>query len=344
MRGRPAPLIEIPEAPPPPGAAEWYSGRDGATLRAGLFPAPREPRGSVILSPGRSEPLDKYFEVIAELQSRGFTVLVHDWRGQGLSHRMLKDALAGHAQGWRRLLSDYQAMIAAFETRLPKPWIAVGHSMGGGLTALALAEGETRFAAAVLSAPMVGLNLGKVQPRAAMTLARFMTVIGRGGEYAAPAIDPFNETFDGNPLTHDPIRYERFKAQLHAKPEARISGPTFGWLLFALNLCNRVRTSKRIDRLAIPLTIVLAEHEKLVSNAAAKAVARRAPQGSWIEVPGAFHEILMETDERRAVFWAEFDRVADEVAPVPSPSQPSLRSGRVPPSPRKRGEGSIAQH
>ncbi|MFX9169433.1 alpha/beta hydrolase, partial [Acinetobacter baumannii] len=91
-------------------------------------------RGSVVLSPGRSEPIEKYFEVIGELQARGFTVLVHDWRGQGLSHRMLPDALAGHAPDWRTYLHDFDAMIAAFRARLPEPWIALGHSMGGGLT------------------------------------------------------------------------------------------------------------------------------------------------------------------------------------------------------------------
>ena len=321
-----APLISIPDVPPPPGGAEWYEGAGGARLRAGLFPAPGQARGTVVLSPGRSEPLEKYFEVIGALQARGFTVLAHDWRGQGLSHRMLKDALAGHAPPWRTYLRDFDAMIAAFEARLPRPWIALGHSMGGGLVTLQLAEGEDRFAAAVLSAPMVGINLGKVKPEAAMTLARFMTFIGRGGEYAAPAIDPFAETFDGNPLTHDQLRYERFKAQLRAKPEARISGPTFAWVLFALTLADRVRRSKRIDSLEIPLAMVLAENEKLVYNAAAKAVARRAPQGSWVEVPGSLHEILMETNERRAVFWRVFDEVADTVAPLARP-RPSTGSG-----------------
>ncbi len=56
----------------------------------------------------------------------------------------------------RDFVADYAALIAAFETRLPKPWVAMGHSMGGCLTALVLAKGEDRFAAAVLSAPMFG--------------------------------------------------------------------------------------------------------------------------------------------------------------------------------------------
>ncbi len=313
--GAAAPLISIAEAPTPPGGAEWYGGADGAQLRAALFPAERQARGSVILSPGRSEPIEKYFEVVRELTGRGFTVLVHDWRGQGLSARRLKDPLAGHASGWRTFVSDFKHMVKAFETRLPRPWIGVGHSMGGGLTSLLLAEGETRFAAAVLSAPMLGLNLGKLKPRSALMLSGVMSMVGRGGTYAAPAIDPFDETFDGNILTHDERRYEVFKAQLRARPEARISGPTFGWVLFALTLCSRVRASRRIDTLPIPLTIVIAEMERLCDNAAAQAVAKRAPKGRCVEVPGAFHEILMETDDRRAIFWTEFDAVADQVAP-----------------------------
>ncbi len=311
----PAPLISIPEAPAPEGVAEWFTGEGGARLREALFPPPAAARGSVILSPGRSEPIEKYFEVVRDLTSRGFVALVHDWHGQGLSARMLKDPLAGHAHDWKSFLGDYRRMIAAFEARLPRPWIAVGHSMGGGLTALALAEGEDRFAAAVLSAPMLGLNLGRVTPRAAGALAGFMRLIGRGGEYAAPAIDPFDESFDGNILTHDARRYELFKAQLRACPELRISGPTFGWLLFALKLCARVRRSRRIDRLPIPLVIALAGQERLCDNPAAAAVAARAPHGRSFEIPGAFHEILMETDERRAQFWAAFDAVADRVAP-----------------------------
>ncbi len=318
MSAAPAPLLSIAEAPAPPGAAEWFTGEHGARLRAALFPPAGSPRGSVILSPGRSEPIEKYFEVIGELTGRGFVVLVHDWHGQGLSARLLEDPLAGHARGWRSFLSDYRRMIAAFEARLPRPWIAVGHSMGGGLTALALAEGEDRFAAAVLSAPMLGLNLGRVTPRSAGALAGFMRLIGRDGAYAAPAIDPFDESFDGNILTHDQARYDRFKAQLRACPEMRISGPTFGWLLFALQLCARVRRSRRIDRLPIPLVIALAEQERLCDNLAAAAVAARAPHGRSFEIPGAFHELLMETDERRAMVWAAFDSVADAVAPRPS--------------------------
>ena len=50
-------------------------------------------------------------------------------------------------------------------------------------------------------------------------------------------------------------------------------------------------------------------------NAAAEAVARRAPHGAFSVVGGAYHEILMETDPRRAQFFDVFDRIAKGVSP-----------------------------
>ena len=62
-----APLVSIPEAPVPDhGAAEWFSGAGAVRLRAACFFPQGQARGSVVLSPGRTEPIEKYFEVIGE--------------------------------------------------------------------------------------------------------------------------------------------------------------------------------------------------------------------------------------------------------------------------------------
>jgi len=154
-----APLVPIPEAPVPDrGTAEWFRGAGAYRLRAALFSPKGKARGSVVLSGGRTEPIEKYFEVVREMQDRGFAVLVHDWRGQGLSQRLLADPLKGHAHGFADFVEDYRCLLAHFQDRLPRPWVAVGHSMGGCLTLLALAHGVGDFEAAVLSAPMLGLQ------------------------------------------------------------------------------------------------------------------------------------------------------------------------------------------
>ena len=41
----------------------------------------------------------------------------------------------------------------------------------------------------------------------------------------------------------------------------------------------------------------------------------RLRRGRYVEIPGAYHEILQETDDVQAVFWREFDALADQVAP-----------------------------
>ena len=63
----------------------------------------------------------------------------------------------------------------------------------------------------------------------------------------------------------------------------------------------------------LPLVIVTAEQERLVRNAAAQAMAARAPAGKHVEVAGAYHEILMETDPRRAVFWTAFEALVSSL-------------------------------
>ena len=315
----PAPLIATPAAPIPAGGqAEWFTGAGGARLRAALFPAKGEPRGSVVLSGGRTEPIEKYFEVVGELTGRGFVVLAHDWRGQGLSWRAYPDErLKGHADGFNDFVDDYHALLAAFEHRLPGPWIALSHSMGGALTLMALAQGEApRFAAAVLSAPMLDVLTGAIPRRLAAPVAALAKRLGRGGSYV-PA-DPgksFDAPFEGNALTHDPARFARSLAQVTACPDLALGGPTWGWLDFAFRLHAWLFRPGALGRVTLPVVILSAEQEKLVDNTAQRRAAAALPNARLVTVPGALHEILMETDDRRAVFWTEFDAVADAVAP-----------------------------
>lgn len=314
----PAPFVETPGVPLPAGGrVEWFTGAGGARLRAGLFPAKGPARGSVVLSSGRTEAIEKYAEVIGDLTARGFVVLIHDWRGQGLSHRELPDRLRGHAAGWASFLADYDALLAAYEAELPRPWLAVGHSMGGCLTLLALAKGQaSRFAGAVLSAPMLGVRVGRY-PRMVRALVTLNRLTGRGGGYVLndPG-KPFDDTFEDNVLTHDRVRFARGRAVIAANRDLALGGPTWSWLAFALKAADFFARPQNLSPVTLPVIICSAEQEKLVDNAAQARVAKALPEGRLVTVKGALHEILMETDERRAVFFAQFDALADQVAPA----------------------------
>jgi lysophospholipase len=307
-----APLFSTPAAPVPAGgAAEWFFGAGRTRLRAALFQPEGLIVGSVVVSPGRTEPIEKYFEVAQILTRRGFAVVVHDWRGQGLSQRLADDA-RGHARGWRDFVADYDALLAAFEARAPKPWIALGHSMGGCLTLLALALGENRFSAAILSAPMLGLQTGPVPPPLARLMASTLSAVGLGAGLAArDGAAP--EAFETNVLTHDAARYRRNVDQVAAWPQLTVGPPTWGWLDFAFNATDRLSRGSETPNIATPLTVVAAGEERLVDNAALERVTARVPGARLFAIPGAYHELLQETDDIQAQFWREFDDLAARI-------------------------------
>ena len=89
----------------PAGArAHWVHTSDGLRIRLGHFPA-EEPRGTVLLFPGRTEYIEKYGRTASDLAAGGYDTLCIDWRGQGLADRLLDAAVEILAPGGRLLLS-----------------------------------------------------------------------------------------------------------------------------------------------------------------------------------------------------------------------------------------------
>lgn len=312
------PLISIPEAPVPARAeASWYAGADGVRLRAALFRPTGDPRGSVVVNTGRIEFIEKYFEVAGELTARGFVVLVHDWRGQGLSDRLLSDRLKGHVGRIGDYVSDHRRLLDRFEDQLPGPRLVLAHSMGGALTMLALAEGEKRYAAAFLTSPMFGLNLRGAPDAALHATASGFVFTGLGGSNVelGPAVaTPYG--WQGVRLTHDTARMARWRAQTEACPDLEVAGFTWGWLKEALEATNRLAHDARLERIAVPVHVLAAADDDLVSVAAVRRVTERLPNARWALVEKAWHELMMEADPVRAAFWRGFDAFAAEFAPV----------------------------
>ena len=178
--------------------------------------------------------------------------------------------------------------------------------MGACLVALALATGERRFVAAVLTSPMFGLLTGAAPVPLAKFLARLASRLGAGGG-VAPGLryDPLDLRFEGNILTHDRRRFERSQAQLAACPELALGPPTWGWLNFAFEAMGGLE--RRLAAIDTPLLVVAAGDERLVDPAATRRFVPRLPRGRLVEIAGAFHEVLQETDEVRDAVWREFD-------------------------------------
>lgn len=316
-----APLMGVPGATPPPGGeADWFRGAGGLRLRAAFWKPTvlqaQKPRGTVVISPGRTEPIEKYYELIGNLLARGFCVLAHDWRGQGLSARLLPDRLRGHARAVEEFLDDYSRLLDAYADKAPKPWIMVGHSMGGVLNLLTLENGDERFAGALLSSPMLRIKTGKRSMWSVRLAVRWALRNGKGGDYVLDqAEDPFDQNFDEHALTSDRTRYDLWQQQLYACPHLAIGAPTWGWLAFGLDAGERALKPRALKNVKVPVCVVQASDDRLIWKHTARWAARRLGRGRYVEVEGSKHEIIMERDELRGIFLKEFDEMADYLVP-----------------------------
>lgn len=308
-RFAPAPLFPLwPDDPLHRATAAWTTAPSGDRLRIAVLEPAAPCRGAVLLSAGRSEAIEKYGETAGDLAGRGFAVLIQEWAGQGLSGRYLADPSPAHmVGGWRRPLANLSHLLDLAESFLPKPWIAMGHSMGGGLTALALAEGERRFASAMLCAPMLAPLTRPTPFRVARMAARLMTALGRGDRPARTRPVLADVPFARNVLTHDPARYARIVALFREHPELYVAEPTWRWVEFATGLPAVLLAPGAPERIACPVAVVAAGEDALVDGRAIAAFCARLRSGRLVEIAGAYHEILAETDAVRAVFWRSFD-------------------------------------
>ena len=297
-------IVDVPGNPRPDGARIiWFEGIGGRRLRACLAPATSEsPRGTTIVCPGRTEFIEKYFEVARELQQRGFAVLIIDWPGQGLSERLLDDPQKGHIDRFETFMGALRNGLDAMD-ELPRPYVSLAHSMGGAIALAAIGQGLVKVDAAAFCAPMWGLPLGRVQ----RYFIWAMRVMGRSDDFAQKPGPP--ERFEENVVTHDRAHWQLNRDLTDAAPELSLGPVTWGWLGASLDIVNRISKPNLLRKIKIPFFVASAGEEKLVDNRSHDHVTRHLPDCEHVTVDGAMHEILMEEADKRAEFWTGFDRL-----------------------------------
>lgn len=295
----------------PPGGVPWdvtlsLRAADGVALRGALW-NPQGERGLALALPGRTEFLEKVSVPAAALVERGFAVASLDWRGQGLSARLLANPLKGHAEHFEHFDLDLAALLAdPAVARLGPVRLVFAHSMGGAIALGAMGRGRLRTEALVLSAPMAGI--------AGRGLTRFM--MGRGaralrrlglGHRWPPLPDASDvyvfRDFEGNCLTGDEALYAWLGDALREEPRLQLALPTIGWLAAAHKAVRRIH---RMPDPHCPVQVFVGSREGVVDATAVKALGTRIAGGA-IVLDGARHDLPLETPPRRAVMWRAVD-------------------------------------
>ncbi len=269
------------------------------------------PRGSIIFSPGRTEFIEKYLETIADLTQRGYTVLMVDPRGQGLSDRMVPDRLISYVRDFQDYADDLAFAMQSFLPLLPKPHILMGHSMGGTIVLQSVLSGAINPHAVICSAPMLGIF--ELDTPILREVIRGLSWLGLRTKNL-----PFQKQrkglpvpFEINKLTSDRVRYDHWASYFQTEDRLRVGPPSFGWISAALK--SMAYVNRNADKLKVPCLIVAAGADPIVDPASNQRFARGAGAKFHV-VAGALHELMMERDCYRDQYLVFVDRFLDENA------------------------------
>lgn len=293
-----------------------FKGKDGVTIRYAALRQAKVDRAILIVN-GRVESYLKYQELAWDLWRQGYSLYLIDHRGQGMSGRMLDNPQKGYVDQF----DDYVVDLKQFHDQIimadqPAKLFLLAHSMGGAISARYLERWPEDIKAAVLSSPMMGINLGGLPKWLAKGLAATLGTVGGwiGEPPYGPGQGPYQDDgFADNGLTHSHSRYQAFRQLYEQYPQIKLGGATAHWIYQGITGADAAIAGA--GAIKTPLLVLQAGDDKIVDNAAQDrfCTLAKCEGGKPLRIEGAWHELLMETDDKRqpaltamAEFFARF--------------------------------------
>ena len=300
---------------PKNGNLFYISSFDKFKIRIGVWEnidSNKETRGTVLLQQGHNEFIEKYFEVIDEFLKRGFNVISFDWRGQGLSGRIIKDKNKSYIESYDTHDQDLKYILnTIIKPHFQKPLIGVGHSMGGCLMLSAFYEHNNEFDLGILSCPMLGFK-NEIFLKFLSSMGNFLSssesyLIGSKPNMGKET--PFNE----NQLTSDEFRYNRTLKMVRKNPNLRLWGVTNAFAKSVIKRLNIIRHSDLIKKIDIKLLVINSLNDEVVDSNKTLSTLKKLQNCQIKNFNNSKHEIFMEKDKERIKLWKYIDNFLSEI-------------------------------
>lgn len=284
----------------------FTSRHGGLAINARKF-TPEDPArdngAAIVISSGRTEGLIIYPELIYDLQRQGYTVYIHDHRGQGASARLIKaDAQRSHVDEFAYYVDDLKTFVDKEVKPHHERRFLLAHSMGGAIASLYVEQFKNDFAALALVTPMnQPIFLRKGLTTSVAWLNRWIP--GWADErYGVGQVGYAPRDFAKNDLTHSRVRYLKTHQIYGANPSNQLGGVTHRWIRQAYNAAKQ--TIEKADDVEIPVLLLQASEDTAVASAAQDefcAKVNRRGKGSCTEfvVDKSFHALFNEADTFR---------------------------------------------
>jgi alpha-beta hydrolase superfamily lysophospholipase len=254
-----------------------FSGAGGVRIYWQSWLPEGEPRASIVLAHGASEHSGRYEWTATQLVAAGYAVYALDHRGHGKSSgpRALIDRMDNAVADVGTLVD-----IAAGEQPGAGRPLLFGHSMGGCISLAFATRRQEEIDALILSAPVAALEAASPAQRIA---GHVLSVI-------APKLGVF--PIDSSTVSRDPAvvaAYDADPLNFHGKLPART----------VHELASEVgRFSESLQRLTLPLLVMVGTGDTLVPPAASELVYEKASSEDKTikRYDGLYHELVHEPE------------------------------------------------
>lgn len=276
--------------------AETWLRREGKpALRVMVYVPDGRARGSVVVTTGFSETVERYTEQCEAWRVAGFLVASYDLRGQGQSQ-----GRRGYVEQFSDYVGDLLALITHLEEQQPgfkelNPPVAFGHSLGALITIHAALAAPKRFRGLLLTSPFLGLALKT--PRWKLFAGRILTRVWP--TFSQPT------NIVGAQLTHDSVR-----ARLIDEDRARIRNMT-ARMFSEVERAQRDAMQRAAD-IRLPVYCRTSGEDSVVDlNVVVRFVEQLGSEDKQLLVAdGQFHELHQELsrDEHTALLLQQLER------------------------------------
>jgi len=286
---------------PKEATESFWQAEDGWEIRRIDWPPLNKgmQRGSLLFLPGRGDHYEKYLETLHYWAQQGWHVTSIDWRGQGLSGRVLPNHNIGYIADFSIWIADLRFFWQQWQAENSGPHVLVAHSMGGHLALRALAEGAVDPVAIALSAPMLGVRSNGLPLSWSRAFAKLMLRIGYGKRPAwkDKGLPEAPIMLRQKLLTHSDRRYEDEFFWWNERPDVRLGPPSWRWLERAFSSTAGMRRRGKLEEIESPVLLLATKFDQLVSTKRIVMAHERLPNSQLhnfgIE---AAHELLRESD------------------------------------------------
>lgn len=245
--------------------------------------APTGPaRGAVLFCHGFAEHCGRYLPLAEHLAAQGFHCFLFDFRGHGRS-----EGRRGHVFSFEEYLHDFTAARRWATTKSGGlPLFIAAHSYGGLVSLHGVARDASGLAGLALSSPFFGyaLQVPRLKVLAARQLSRLLPA------FALPT------GLDARMVSHDPA-----VVQHYATDPLITQVATGRWFTETEGAQARLPDAARQVR--VPVLLQMAGDDRIASAATARQIFDElaAPDRTFQEYPGFFHEIWFELERQRPI-------------------------------------------